>query len=214
MPYPSPGLLVEKLIVADLKFSVWTITLKAIYFGAERTAQHTQFTIRELEQLDVDGHSRHLIVVNDVCGASASHVRDACAFIDFTKYPNFDRVYFEQAPTQPFSLVYDQDAWQMMKRCVLPSNEALRGLVVSWIEAQLVGRWPVAMDAALSICCDLHSDEWLTDERRFFLKTEALSFLQACEWETPRVFWEFFRGPLPNSFDARRRTAPIVSMPP
>ncbi len=162
----------------------------------------------KLEQLDVDGHSRYLIVVNDGCGASASNVRDACAFIDFTKYPNFDRIYFEETPKQPFLLVYDQDTWQIMKRCVLPSDEALRVLVVSWIEAQLWGRWPVAMDAALSICCDLHSDEWLTDEGRFLLKTEARSFLQACEWETPRAFWKFFRGPL-DIFDAHRRTAPI-----
>lgn len=163
----------------------------------------------KLEQLDVDGHSRYLIVVNDGCGASASQVRDACAFIDFTKYPNFDRIYFEETPKQPFSLVYDQEAWQMMKRCVLPSNEGLRGLVVSWIEAQLAGRWPVAMDAALSICCDLHSDEWLTDEGKSLLETAGQSFLQDCNWETPRAFWKFFRGPLPSLFNGRRRTAPI-----
>src|SRR5260370_16581236 len=59
------------------------------------------------DQLDVDGHRRFLITVNDGCRAHARDVVAACARIDFRLYPHFDRVYFEESPGR-FFLVYDR----------------------------------------------------------------------------------------------------------
>jgi hypothetical protein len=164
------------------------------------------------EQLDVDGHKHYLIAVNAGWRARAVDVRDACAFINFHKYSNFDRIYFEESEAR-FHLVYDRKAWHSLEAGALPEDEEGRRLVVSWIEVRLSGCWPGALETALQICCERHSADWLTESGRELLEMEAHRFLQCCEWETPRNLWEVFRGPVPRVIDARRKAAPISAPP-
>jgi hypothetical protein len=90
------------------------------------------------EQLDVDGHQRWLIAVNAGNRASAIDVRDACAFINFHEYQNFDRIYFGESPGV-FHLVYDRRAWHAMESRLLPNEDEGRALVTAWFEMRLSG---------------------------------------------------------------------------
>lgn len=164
------------------------------------------------DQLDVDDHHRCLIVVNEGSRAHEKDVRDACAFIDFNQFPNFDRVYFVESPGR-FSLVYDHEAWISMQAGKLPEDDELRALVASWMEARLSGSWPGALADALQICFDEGGNAWLTDGGRSLFEIEAHLFLKKCEWETPRRMWETFRGPVQDITDAQRKTAPVVPPP-
>jgi hypothetical protein len=164
------------------------------------------------EQLDVDGHDRYLVAVNDGCRAHAADVRDACAFINFHQHPNFDRIYFEESEAK-FHLIYDRQAWHSLEAGTLPEDEEGRRLVVSWIEVRLSGSWPGSLETALQVCCGRHSADWLTESGRDLLEMEAHLFLQNCEWETPRKLWEMSRGPVPGIIDTRRKAAPINAPP-
>jgi hypothetical protein len=164
------------------------------------------------EQLDVDAHDRYLIAVTDGWRAHAADVRDACAFINFDQYPNFDRIYFEESEGR-FHLVYDRKAWHSMESGTLPEDEEGRRLVIPWLEARLSGGWPGALATALQICWQRHSCDWLTEGGRELLEMEAHLLLVNCEWETPRKLWEMFRGPVPTIVDARRKATPINAPP-
>lgn len=72
---------------------------------------------------------RYLIAFNEGCRAHGIDVRDACAFIKFNHYPNFERVYFEESPGI-FHLAYDREAWHSMEAGILPEDEERRGLVI------------------------------------------------------------------------------------
>ncbi len=160
------------------------------------------------DQLDVDGHRRYLIVVNNGCRTHAVDVIAACAFIDFRGYPNFDRIYFQESPGR-FQLSYDRRAYSAMETGSLPSDPEGCRLVARWIEVRLSGHWPGALDTALQISWYRHSTEWLSEAGRASLELEGQLFLQQCEWETPRVFWELFRGRVPRIADGRRHAQPI-----
>lgn len=159
-------------------------------------------------QLDMDGHQRFLVVVNEGCRAAAADVSAGCALIDFRRYPNFDRIYFEESPAD-FRLVYDRDAWLAMESGGLPEGTECRALVARWIEFRLSQSWPGALGAALQLCWDLHSAEWLSERGRAMLEVEAHLFLQRSAWSTPRQMWELFRGPLPPILDHRPEARPI-----
>jgi hypothetical protein len=160
------------------------------------------------EQIDVDGHQRILIVANDGCRTTALDVAAACALIAFTPYPNFDRIYFEESPGS-FHLVYDRDAWIAMEAGRLPEPADTCTVVTQWLETRLRGNCRGALDTILRISWDRHSTDWLSEGGRATLELEAHLFLQACEWSTPRQFWELFRGPVPRIVDARRRSLVI-----
>lgn len=160
-------------------------------------------------QLNVDGHHRFLITVNDGCRAAAKDVSDACAFIiDFREYPNFDRIYFEESPGQ-FHLVYEREAWLAMETGKLPNDIETRKLVTQWLETRLSGRWHGALDAVLQICWNRHSAEWLSEGGRATLELEKHLFLQDCAWETPRQFWNLMCGPVLCVVDRRRKAQAI-----
>ena len=161
------------------------------------------------DQLDVDGHKRFLIAVNDGCRAAASDVSAGCALIsDFWQYPNFDRIYFEESPGD-FHLVYDQKAWLAMEAGRLPASPDRRRLDTRWLEVRLLENWPGALDAVLQICWDRRSTSWLSEDGKATLALEAHLSLQHCAWETPRQLWELFHGPVPRIFDGRRKAHPI-----
>jgi len=88
------------------------------------------------DQLDFDGHQGILIVANEGCYAHARDVVDACAFIDFSRYPNVDKIYFEEVQGK-FQLVYDREAWYAMEARKLPKGGEARVLVVGWLEVRL-----------------------------------------------------------------------------
>jgi len=146
--------------------------------------------------------------VNDGRRAATSDVSAACALIDFWRYPNFDRIYFEDSPGN-FHLVYDQEAWLAVEARKLPDRMEARSLVTHWLEFRLSGHWPGALDAALQICWDRHSADWLSEGGKATLEMEAHLFLQHCTWDTCRQLWELFRGPVPDIFDGRRKAQPI-----
>jgi hypothetical protein len=158
------------------------------------------------DQLDVDGHQRFLIVVNDGCRCAESDVSAGSAFIDFRQYPNFDRIFFEESPGN-FLLVYDRKAWLFMEACKMPNDIDSRRLVSRWLEVRLSGHSPGALDAVLQIGWD--RTEWLSEGGRALLELEVRLFLQNCAWDTPRQFWALFRGPVPRILDGRRRAQPI-----
>jgi hypothetical protein len=160
------------------------------------------------EQIDMDGHQRFLIVVNDGCRAAASDVSAGCALIDFRRYPNFDCIYFEESPGD-FYLVYDRIAWLAMEAGKLPEDKNRRRLVTHWLEVRLSGNLLGSLEAVLQICCARHSVEWLSDEGRALLEMEAHLCLQQSAWDTPRQLWELFRGPVPCVVDRRRKAHPI-----
>jgi hypothetical protein len=160
------------------------------------------------DQLDVDGHRRFLITVNDGFRAHARDVLAACPLIDFRLYPNFDRVYFEESPGQ-FFLVYHRDAFVSMEAGKLPTDAVLRSLVTQWVEESLSGNLPGALETALQISWDLRTIEWLSEGGQTLLELEAHLFLQKCTWKTPRALWELIRGPVPGIGDGRRQARRI-----
>jgi hypothetical protein len=160
-------------------------------------------------QLDVDDHRRLLIAVNDGGRAAAKDVLDGCAFIeDFQRYPNFDRIYFEESPGD-FHLVFDRAAYSAMEAGNLPEEAAGNQLVTRWMEARLAGHWPGALDAALRISWGCGSTSWLSNDGRLYLELEGQVFLQECQWKTPKSYWEVFRGPMELIGDGRRRARPL-----
>jgi hypothetical protein len=159
------------------------------------------------DQLDVDGHKRFLILVNKGHPTSAGDVSAACAFVDFRKYQNFNRIYFEEL-SGAFTIVYEKQAWFAMESARLSEDTEMRRIVTRWIEARLFGKWPGALETTLEICCHLHDAEWLSVGGRNLLQLEVHLFLQECEWNTPRKLWELFHGAVPREYDLRRRSRP------
>lgn len=185
-------------------------TSSSVYLGYNAAGGALAALLRDKHaQLDVDGRQRFLIAVNRGSFTHTSDVADACAFIDFRQYPNFDRIYFEEAPGS-FQLVYDREAWHAMEARNLPENMEARALVVRWLEIRLSRRWPGALDAVLQISWELHSVQWLSEGGRATLDLEAQLYFQRCTWNTPRQLWELVRGPGPIVLDRRPKAHPIV----
>jgi hypothetical protein len=156
----------------------------------------------------VDGHQRFLIVVSDGRRAHAKDVTDACAFIDFHAYPDFDRLYFEES-LGDFHLVYNRQAFLAIETGAWPVESASQTLVARWTQARLLGRRPGALDAALRISWQQQSTEWLSQVGRDLLELEAHLLLRNCGWQTPHKMWALFRGPAPFIGDCRRKVGPI-----
>ena len=160
------------------------------------------------DQVYVPGHRAVLVVVNNGSRASAADVTDACAFIEFAEYRNFDRIYFEESPAN-FHLVYDREAHISMEAGRLPADAKARQLVSQWIDIRLARHCPSAMDIALQISWDQGSRMWLSNSGQENLLIAEQLFIQNCEWSTPRDLWELFRGPLRMIGDGRPTIRPI-----
>jgi hypothetical protein len=164
------------------------------------------------KQLAVDGHARYLIGTMRGMAVRVEDVTASCAFIDFTKFPNIDRIYFEAAGDD-FRLVYDRAARESMERGELPTTAEQRRLVVDWIEVLMGFHWPRGLELALQIKWDQGGTEWLSPGGRVVLELESHLLLQPqnCEWSTPRAYWEIHRGRIPVIGDGRRRVQPILA---
>lgn len=160
------------------------------------------------EQLDVEGHSRVLLLTPGGFPVQPDDLANSCAFIDTREFCSTDLIFYEFGPNN-FELIFDRAAFEAVRAFRLPEGVQERALAVGWIEAQMTFKWPTGLSAALEISWDRGGRDWLTDSGRQIMEIEGQRFLSECPSNALRDYWRTRGGELSAGIDARPAMRPI-----
>ena len=94
-------------------------------------------------QLNIANHERIILIVNWAHIVDRSAMIEACSLVDFSKFENVDKVYFEVPHNGGIHLVYDRKLYAAFQ----PNGEAperIEPLLISWLAPLLYRRDPQA----------------------------------------------------------------------
>lgn len=93
------------------------------------------------EQLSIADHERVILIINWAFIVGVDGVTEACSRIDFNRFPNVDRVYFESRSGR-IHLVFDRALFRSFETLSEPPGAELESLYLRWLEYRLVRREP------------------------------------------------------------------------
>jgi hypothetical protein len=145
------------------------------------TADAFNFIERKLpkknKQLNIANYERIIAIVNWLPLVGPDNVIEACGQIDFTKFENIDKVYFDNPHSGKVQLVYDRAIWAAFQ----PNGEApehLEPLFISWLTNYLYKMHPQAYRLVQQIAKREKSLMWLPPYAREQLVTWGEKFLE------------------------------------
>lgn len=128
-------------------------------------------------QLNVVGHERVIVMVNWLPLVSHRNVIEACSQIDFTRFPNLDKVYFDNPSAGKLQLVYDAAIYAVFQPDGEPPEHP-GPLFISWLTNYLYKLNPQAYRLVKQIAEREHSLMWLPANTREQLVVWAEKFLE------------------------------------
>ncbi len=138
------------------------------------------------EQLNITGHERVVHIVNWTAVVSTEDMIEACAQLDFNRFPNIDRVYFEAAPGV-FELVFDRDLFVAFEALHGPPSTHLEPLYIRWLDYRLAQKQRNAFDVVRNLAKERGHLLWLSPFTRVKVVQYGEELIKAAEWEN--VLW-------------------------
>ena len=129
------------------------------------------------EQLNIANHERIVVMVNWLALVSHSHVIEACGQIDFTRFGNIDRVYFDNPHSGKVQLVYDRAVYAAFQQEGEPP-ERLEPLFQSWLTNYLYKMHPQSFRLVRQIAAREQSLMWMPPHVREQLVAWGEKFLE------------------------------------
>jgi hypothetical protein len=129
------------------------------------------------DQLNVNGCTRALLIVNWNPLVDSDSVLLACSRFNFEPFRNIDQVFFEVSPAN-FRLVYDRSVCRRFEDEGMGRDDLQNAFAVSLIEARLVDRDRKAFRAVRTLNPDRGSLDWLGEDSHSHLLMLAQDLLK------------------------------------
>jgi hypothetical protein len=149
-------------------------------------------------QLAITGHERVVLIVNWALIVGTNELIEACSQIDFSRFPNIDKIYFESR-TERVHLVFDRALFRSFETLAEPPSADLEPLYFRWLEYLLVRREPKAFELVKKLAGQRGSLRWLPVYSRQQVVLYGEGLIKTNDWDN--VLWivrEFKNDPDPG----------------
>jgi hypothetical protein len=137
-------------------------------------------------QLNISSHERVVLIVNWAVLVDHSNMIEACGLIDFSRFGNIDKVYFELPQNGGVHLVYDRRIYAAFQPDGEPPKQ-IEPLFISWLANHLYRKEVQAFHLVRKIAEQEKSLLWLPALSREQLISLGEDFLKSGESE--QLYW-------------------------
>lgn len=133
-------------------------------------------------QLAVAGHERVIVVVNWAYLVGTDDVVVATSQLNFDRFPNIDKVYFEVAQGD-FQLVSDRSLFAAFGAGGSAPNADLDSLFTRWLAARLERKERQAFELLKTLAAERNGLRWLPALSRVEVVRNGVDFIKDGDWE-------------------------------
>ena len=154
------------------------------------------------DQLAIAAHERVLFVVNWSHLVGVDDVLEAASMIDFGRFPNVDKIFFEVAPGS-CQQVFDRSLFSGFETGTIAPTTELEPLFIAWLQSRLARKERQAFDIVKKLAGERGGVLWLPAISRIEVVGYGAGFVKIGDWENVNwILLNFKNDPDPSTENA------------